>query len=177
MITWRCIGRGFCIMEIWKDVKGYEGYYKVSNLGNVKSLNYKRTGIPKNLKLIDTVYGYKSVSLGRSKRFLVHRLVAESFITNKFNKKIVNHKNFNKKDNRVENLEWCSQRENMLHAWEGGRFFKVGLFFKKLEIEDYYDLTKSYLNKEMTQIELSKKYNINQSQISRIIKKYKDEIL
>ena len=113
--------------EIWKDIKGYEGIYKVSNLGNVLSL--KRThksGFQKRLKLLkqhgDTS-GYPQVVLykdGERKTYKVHRLVAESFIENPFFKPEVNHKDGVKTNNVADNLEWCTRKENMFHAKETG---------------------------------------------------------
>jgi len=84
--------------EIWKDVKEYEGLYQVSNLGNMKSLNYNNTGKPKELKQSITNYGYKFIELsknGKRKHYRVHRLVAEHFLSNPKNYNIVNHKNRN----------------------------------------------------------------------------------
>ena len=104
-------------MEEWKDIKGYEGRYQVSNLGRVKSLNYNRTNREKILSLNKhNKNGYYSVQLSKSnvcKRFLVHRLVAESFIDNPNNYKEVNHKDENKSNNCVSNLEWCDRKYNV----------------------------------------------------------------
>lgn len=101
--------------EVWKDIKGYEGLYMVSSFGNVKSLNYRRSGIAKNLKLKNTTNGYKAVILakeGKHKDRMVHRLVAEAFIPNPKNLPQVNHKDEDKHNNRVENLEWCTAKYN-----------------------------------------------------------------
>ena len=102
--------------EIWKDIEGYEGLYQVSNMGRVKSLNYRRTGKEEILKGVDYGEGYLYVSLwkdGKVKQCRINRLVAQAFIENPQNLPEVNHKNEDKTDNRVENLEYCSSSYNV----------------------------------------------------------------
>ena len=117
--------------EIWKDVLGYEGYYMVSNLGNVKSLERFRLGNKKSLTKVNErllkykidKYGYKVYSLtkfAKTNMFTCHRLVAKSFIENPFNYDQVNHINGIKLDNRVYNLEWCNNSHNMKEAYKLG---------------------------------------------------------
>lgn len=103
-------------MEEWRDIKGYEGKYQVSNLGRVKSLNYRgNTNKEHILKPKKVRNGYNQVQLyknGIGIFYSIHRLVAEIFIPNPNNYPQVNHKDENKINNKVENLEWCTQKYN-----------------------------------------------------------------
>ena len=109
--------------EIWKDIKGYEGFYQVSNQGRVRSVE-REICKSNNMKQISKSYilkfekgkGYNYVHLfknGTRKRMAVHRLVAIAFIPNPDNKPEVDHINTIKIDNRVENLRWVTPKENM----------------------------------------------------------------
>lgn len=104
--------------EIWKDVVGYEGLYQVSGLGNVRSLNYNKTGEARNLKQFTNNKDYLLVTLSKNNRAiqcLVHRLVAEAFIPNPDGLEQINHKDRNRQNNTADNLEWCDCRYNLLY--------------------------------------------------------------
>ncbi len=107
--------------EKWKDIRGYEGLYKISNLGRVKSLWPCRRGSkPRILKNLKQKVGYSGIELCKNKkhtRFNIHRLVGIAFIKNPLNKPQVNHINGVKTDNRVENLDWCTRSENEYHSY------------------------------------------------------------
>ena len=131
-------------MEIWKDVKGYEGFYQVSNLGRVKSLErdiyFPNGTIIRHMEekiLVPALNnnGYSYVNLcknGKTKKEYVHRLVAMAFIENPENKPMVNHKDEVKTNNVVDNLEWCSAQENINYgtrtarAAQNHKDFKLG---------------------------------------------------
>lgn len=116
--------------EIWKDIKGYESLYQVSNLGNIKSLTRKTNTSLLNQKYVlkkgklikkNVIKNYLVVSLSKNnivKIMQVHRLVAQAFIPNPLDKPQVNHIDGNKQNNCVNNLEWVSAKENHKHACE-----------------------------------------------------------
>jgi len=109
--------------EIWKDVIGYEGLYQVSDYGNIKSL--PRLGVVRSrlLKHLIMPRGYHSVRLysnGSNKQFLVHRLVAMSFLLNELGKPEVNHIDSDVNNNKLNNLSWCTREENVNHSFRSG---------------------------------------------------------
>lgn len=104
------------MIELWKSIEGWENRYEVSNLGNV------RNSKTKTLKIANSSNsGYLRLNFyngSNIKRFSVHRLVAEAFIPNSENKLDVNHKDGNKQNNHVDNLEWVTRSENLKHAYK-----------------------------------------------------------
>ena len=102
--------------ELWKDIKGYEGLYKISSYGRVKSLGNDKNRKEKILSSKSNREGYVRVYLfkdGKGKMYRVHRLVAEAFIPHPNNYPIINHKDEDKSNNIVSNLEWCTQEYNI----------------------------------------------------------------
>lgn len=118
------------MIEEWRDIEGYEGYYQVSNYGQVRSLDrWRKAGtggyIQKGqiIKPQISKDGYNRINLykeGKCKHHNVHRLVANAFIPNPEYKEQVNHIDGDKMNNEVWNLEWNTPQENTIHAWENG---------------------------------------------------------
>lgn len=128
--------------EEWRDVKGYEGKYQVSNLGRVKSLNYRHTGKEQFLKPGKNGNGYLFVNLyknGVVKHFRVHRLVGSAFIPNPDNFSEINHKDEVKTNNSVSNLEWCSRQYNNTYAEKHRRHCKKIAGYKDNKLVKIYD--------------------------------------
>src|SRR4051794_24589432 len=102
-----------------KDIKGFEGLYAADNIGKIWGYRQR-----KYLKPWLIGHGYETVSLYREPRknekFLVHRLIAQTFIPNPDNLREVNHKDSNRLNNQLKNLEWVSSKENKRHAWKAG---------------------------------------------------------
>lgn len=173
--------------EVWKDIDGFQGCYQVSNLGNVRSIDrYVRCGengiklqLGKSIKQSKNKYGYMQVRLsnGRKNKFsyTVHRLVAIAFIPNDNNYDQVNHIDGNKQNNYVENLEWCNNSYNQIHAYKTGlqdrnKYYagrkrrKVAKLSKDLRILDIYE----------TVTQAAKENGIYESYVDRVCLKQRE---
>lgn len=163
--------------EIWKQIVNFENDYEISNMGNVRSKErriIKSNGAiilyPQKIKkTFLQPHGYNSTCLCKNnilKYCLIHRLVAEAFIPNVYNKPQINHKNGIKNDNRVENLEWVTARENSIHSRKTGLNMNYGENHHKtkLKYSDVIEIFSSILGRK----QLSEKFNVNRSTIARI---------
>lgn len=155
------------MQEIWKDVCNYEGYYQISNKGRIKSLDryverngklVKVKGKILNLNKNNAGYYYLNLCTNNSrKKFLIHRLVAIAFIPNQNKLKCINHKDENKSNNSVENLEWCNHKYNS----------NYGNIRSKLSDKKCKSVICLELNKKFkSQTEAANYFNIKQSAIS-----------
>ena len=158
-------------MEIWKDIEGYEGIYQVSNLGRVK--RYYKNSKEKLLKLQLHRTGYLRVILckeGRMKTCRVHRLVAKAFIPNPDNKPEVNHKDEDKTNNKVENLEWMTRRENINYGTRNERSGKSQRNNKKRSKPIYGINIKTNEKIEFPSTEEAQRNGFNQGNIVHCLK-------
>jgi len=177
------------MVEIWKDIIGYENIYKISNLGKIISndriLNlkngFKRFEKGREMKLTETHKGYLCVGLSKNsknKTFEIHRLIAIHFIENPNNYNIVNHIDGNKLNNNINNLEWVNLRENTTHGNLNKNNFtsKYPCVYKpknskKFIAEINYNGKKNYLGSYNTEKEAHEKV-LNFQKENSIINKY-----
>ncbi len=150
-------------MEIWKDIKGYEGHYQISNFGRVKSIKFGKGRILKNFKYGGEYLGVDLGINGIAKQTLVHRLVAGCFVKNLLNKPATNHKDGNKQNNYYKNLEWVTYKENTIHA------YKNGFCIAKVTHRIAEEIRQLYSTKDYSQRKIASKYNLSQTTICNII--------
>jgi hypothetical protein len=159
--------------DVLNDVKGFEGVYKVSNLGNVKRLISERVFAERLIGRTTDRYGYVKRVLskdGKNNYFTEHRLVAIAFIDNPDNKPTVNHINGIKTDNRVENLEWNTNIENHQHAIDTGLKDQKGIKHHKCKLTEEQVLEIREIGFSQTRMSLSKKYGVSRTNILGIIR-------
>lgn len=156
-------------IEEWRPVKGYEGLYEISNLGNL--YNLVKQNYPYKFK---NYKGYIQTSLYKDKKrktTTIHRLMAQAFISNPENKPQINHKNGIKDYNRLGNLEWCDQFENMRHAFDTG--LKKGLSGEKngraTLSQETVDLVKIKYNNGEKIPDISKELDIDLGKLRSIL--------
>lgn len=166
--------------EEWKAIEGFEGAYMISTTGKVLSL--PRPGTKHRepaLRALSLNHdGYVKVRLlanGKDVTARVHRLVAEAFIPNPENKETVNHKDGNKENNSVENLEWADRHEQMYHAYNRGLkkpMAGVRNYNAKLTAEQVEAIRKEYVrqSKEHGTVALGRKYGVNNATIGLVVR-------
>lgn len=152
-------------MEVWKDMVGYEGHYQVSSLGKIKSLKkyFEDKDIIK--KVTKDRRGYLRTNFwlnGKIKGYRIHRIVATAFIPNPENLPQVNHKDGNKENNAVSNLEWVSNLRNRQHAEE------IGIRKIKLSRNDVLNI-RDIFNKGSSLSEIADTYNLSKGHAYSIV--------
>lgn len=163
-------------IEVWKDIPNYEGLYQVSSWGRVKSLNYNHTGKERILKPQKNTFEYLHISLckdSKRKTFTVHRLVATAFIPNPYNLPQINHKDENKENNHVDNLEFCTAKHNSNYGTRNERLSKK---MSEAKSKPIYQYTKvgEFIREWQSATHAEKELNIPQGNICQCCKgKYK----
>lgn len=174
--------------EEWRDVKGFEGYYQVSNMGQVRSVDrvltvtnkrgttfervqYGKVIIPSVSKKV----GYKAIKMSRDgfyKNYTVHRLVAIAFIPNPNELEQVNHIDGNQLNNCINNLEWCTRSENALHAVRIGLKTDWGENSHRAKLTEKQAISaiKEYKKGNTSFIKLGKKYGVSEATIRAIVR-------
>lgn len=167
--------------EFWKYVVNTDNRYLISNYGRLLTLKYKGSNKPSIMKPATNKKGYLHTLIvcnGKLKPVTIHRLVAETWISNPFNKSQVNHINFIRNDNRVENLEWCTPKENTLHSYKNGRIImptnapamqgsKNGC--SKLNEQQVKEIRMKFKPRIYTREMLAKEYNVKPTTIKDVI--------
>jgi hypothetical protein len=166
--------------EFWKDIEGFEGRYQISDSGEVKSLGRfvnGKNGSKRWIKetILKPCYdgnGYLQSSLRIDGKFMAnktHRIVAQTFIPNPDNLPQINHKNGNKEDCSVENLEWCTGEYNLKHAIETGLTDNVGIKNAAAKLTDSDVIKIKELKGKITHAKLAEMFNVTEPAIWKIL--------
>jgi predicted XRE-type DNA-binding protein len=161
--------------EIWKDIEGYDGKYQVSNFGRI--VTFKRYSEGRILKQYFDRHNYLYVILTKNsipKTIKCHRIVANAFILNPENKATVNHRDSNRSNNCVDNLEWATSSENSVHAIKFGKTnFCYGekQWQSKLKKEQVLEIRALWEKGQTTQRSIAKMYDVHFSHVSDIIRR------
>ena len=166
--------------ERWKDIEGYEGLYQVSNMGRVKSLSRFHNNKTVGFMTKDIILSkrpnkeYLCVALYKDKKrkdISIHRLVADAFLPKIDGKDWVNHKDGNKKNNCVQNLEWCTPKENVRHAFSNGlNHVERGQSNKRSRKINQYTLDGKYVATWYGLGEIHRNLNINKGNVDACLK-------
>lgn len=166
-----------CGTERWKAVKGYAGRYEVSDQGRVRSLNYSGTGRSQVLKSSSDTYGYLQIQLcknGNRKMTKVHALVLEEFVSPRPPSLVCDHIDANRANNRVENLEWVSVKENTRRG-RSSEMLRLRVGSKhpnaKLSEKQVVEIRLRYAAGGVTQRELGREYGIHRAVVSLIVRR------
>lgn len=167
------ISDGSSSLEMWKDIEGYIGLYQISDQGKVKS-------VKRNVNIVFSFKkgGYLEANLhmnGKQTSYGVHRLVAKHFIRNLSKKSCVNHIDFDKKNNHVNNLEWVTYKENSAHAVLAGHYKKIGERGEKSVLSRLDDRKVLYVRSvagKISQRVLAKKFGVSKTLIGSIIRRH-----
>lgn len=163
-------------MEVWKDIKGFEGIYQISNKGRLKS--FKRVSDGKILSTKNSKGWYLNVVLEYKDKFRsvkLHKLVAEAFIPNLLDKPEINHIDGNKQNNSVENLEWVTRNENVTHAIKHNPDMLLGMMYHnkvlRSKIVQQFSLDGKFIAQYFTSAEASAATGVCQRNIMQVAKK------
>lgn len=169
----------FYSKETWKPIPGYNGSYEASSMGRIKSLGKDSGTLLKKRPKHDTIMkqyvsktGYANVGLSKNgvcRQYRVHKLIAFAFIKNKNKYPYINHKDCNKLNNNISNLEWCTHLQNIRHAVRNGKFDN-----RKGEQHGYSKLKKKQVlfirKSKIRSFKLAKKFNVTPQAIYRVRK-------
>lgn len=174
---------------VYKKIPGCDLDYFITTDGRVWSTS-RKNGIERFMKIHNNRYGYPCIGLqmgGKQKLVLVHRLVAQAFIPNPENKPCVNHKDGIRDNNNVDNLEWCTQKENVYHAihvlkkWSSSEKQRrtssiIGKQNRKITMDEAIEIRRLYRDGKYSSIQLSRMYELSKPSVLRIIhnKSYKE---